>query len=144
MSSSPRVEIQAFIDMPPPDSSRTPSVRSSLPLKSFACEMTDRPGMVTWPGDLRAGMVSDLLSWAVNPFAAQAAAASEPLPSGMDAVGLTLGRTVHGAVTSDDWFIDETGQSVKTGPLGRFSLSVESTRSEIRLLQPLARVALEV
>src|ERR1700730_14507318 len=91
MSSSLLVGIHAFMDSPPPDSSRTPSVRSSLPVKSFACEMTDRPGAVTWPGDLRDGIVSDRLSWAVNPLAAHAAAASEPLPTGMDAVGLTFG-----------------------------------------------------
>ena len=91
ISSSLAVETQAFMDSPPPDSSRTPSVRSSLPLKSDAWEITDRPGMFTWPGDFRSGMVSDRLSCAVKPFAAQAATPSAPLPSGIDAVGLMLG-----------------------------------------------------
>src|SRR5437763_7946668 len=48
--------------------------------------MLDRPGMVTWPGDSRFGMVSLRFNCAVNPFAAHSATPSEPLPNGRNCV----------------------------------------------------------
>jgi hypothetical protein len=55
-----------------------------VPLKFDAEVIADKPGMFTWPGDSRDGIVSLRFSCAVNPFAAQAATPSEPLPSGSD------------------------------------------------------------
>ncbi len=63
--------------------------------------------MVTCPGDLRSGIVSERLSWAVNPFAAQAATASEPLPSGIDWSPLWFGWPS----TMSDWLTTPSGSS---------------------------------
>ena len=84
ISSSLPAGTHACMVMPPPDSSSTPLYRSSVPVKFDADVIADRPGICTWPGERRYGMVSLRLSCAVKPFAAQAAAPSEPLPSGSD------------------------------------------------------------
>ena len=57
-----------------------------MPVKFDAEVIAARPGICTWPGESRLGMVSLRLSCAVNPLAAQAATPSEPLPSGSDCV----------------------------------------------------------
>ncbi|HEY7812703.1 MAG TPA: hypothetical protein VIC62_05660, partial [Nakamurella sp.] len=55
-----------------------------MPVKLDADVIAARPGISTWPGDSRLGIVSLRLSCAVKPLAAQAATPSEPLPSGSD------------------------------------------------------------
>ena len=94
-SSSLPAGTHACIDIPPPVSSSTPSYRSSVPLKFDADVIADRPGMFTWPGDSRYGIVSLRFSCAVNPFAAHAATPSEPLPSGIDWLAGGVRRAEH-------------------------------------------------
>jgi len=55
-----------------------------VPVKFAADVIAASPGISTWPGESRLGMVSLRLSCAVNPFAAHSATPSEPLPSGSD------------------------------------------------------------
>ena len=53
-------------------------------MKFDADVIAARPGICTWPGESRFGMVSLRLSCAVKPPAAHAATPSDPLPSGSD------------------------------------------------------------
>ena len=62
-----------------------------MPVKFEADVIAARPGICTWPGESRLGMVSLRLSCAVNPPAAQAATPSEPLPSGSDWESVVFG-----------------------------------------------------
>ncbi len=105
-SSSLPAGTHAFIDIPPPVSYSTPSYRSSTPLKFDADVIVDRPGMFTWPGDSRYGIVSLRFSCAVNPFAAHAATPSDPLPSGIDwlAAVFAAPSTMSDSATTPDGF----------------------------------------
>ena len=73
-----------------------------MPVKFDADVIAASPGMSTWPGESRLGMVSLRLSCAVNPLAAQAATPSEPLPSGSDSESVVFGwpRTMSDSDTT--------------------------------------------
>src|SRR5258708_21039268 len=63
-----------------------------VPVKFDADVRADKPGMFTWPGDSRYGIVSLRFSCAVNPLAAHSATPSDPLPKGSDWVSALFGR----------------------------------------------------
>ena len=63
--------------------------------------MTDRPGMFTWPGDLRSGMVSDRLSCAVKPFGGPGGHAQRAVAERDGRGRVDVGLAQHDIVAAD-------------------------------------------